>query len=115
MNPKGQFEFTTSKGDKLTGKICTWSLNQFCEKMDIPNVTELFKAITTGISIKAVAVMLLCAVEYTHRGKEFKYTVDDAMDWIDDIGGLSATMKIIESATSTEDDGKPKKKVVRSR
>lgn len=114
MNSRGQFEFTTSKGEKLSGKICTWSLNRFCEKMNIPNVTEMFSAVTTGLSIKAVAEMLLCAVEYEYRGKDFPFTVDDAMDWIDEMGGISECVGIIERAMSGSDDKPSKKKAKRS-
>lgn len=112
---KGEFSFKS--GNKtIEGKICTWSLNRFCEKMNIPNVTEMFSAVTTGISIRAIAEILLCAVEYKFRGKDFPYTVDDAMDWIDCMGGLKPTCDIITASLSSDDeDEKPKKKAVKNR
>lgn len=109
MNSRGIFSFQ-SNGQKIDGKICTWSLNRFCEKMNIPNVTEMFSAITTGISIRAIAEILLCGVEYNYRGKDFPFTIDIAMDWIDDIGGISQTVNIIEKSLSDNDQPTSKKK-----
>lgn len=106
---RGLFSFDSSKG-KIDGKICTWSLNRFCEKMDIPNVTEMFSAITSGISIKAIAEILLCAVEYNYRGKDFPFTIDDAMDWIDDIGGIVSVIGLIEGSLTTNDTSQKKTK-----
>lgn len=106
--PRGYFEFEDSEGKVIKGRVCTWSLNRFCEKMDIPNVTEMFKAITTGVSITAIAEMLLCAVEYMNK-EGCPYTRDNAMDWIDDLGGLDKTISLIEESMTVKEEGAEKK------
>lgn len=114
MNSRGIFSFQ-SNGQTIEGKIGTWSLNRFCEKNNNLNVTDMFSLITTGISIRAIAEILLCAVEYNYRGKDFPYTLDNAMDWIDDIGGIGETVAIIEKSLSKDDESKSKKKAVKAR
>jgi hypothetical protein len=69
-------------------------MNRFCEKMRIETVTEMFTVITDGISLRALAEVLLCSVEYSYRGKDFPFTIDDAMDWVDDIG-IPAVVELI--------------------
>jgi hypothetical protein len=112
--PRGFFQFK-SGNTEIKGRVCTWSLNRFCEKRDIPNVNELFQIITTGVSIVAIAEILLCAVEYSNRAADFKYTIDDAMDWIDDMGGLVEALTLISSHMVVEaekTDSKKKKRNV---
>lgn len=103
--PRGYFSFE-SKGEKIEGRICTWSMNKFCERMDIKNITEMYTVLTTGISFTAVAELLRCSVEYLKRNEGF--TIDQAMDWIDDMGGLDRFVKVINSTMTVEDDGKKK-------
>lgn len=111
--PKGVFDFE-SGGNKIEGKICTWSLNRFCHKNGDLTVNQLFDLLTTGISIRAIADILLCCVEYNYRGKDFPYSIDEAMDWIDDIGGISVASKLIEDSLSVKED-KPSKKKAKDR
>lgn len=85
-------------------------MNRFCEKMDIPNVTEMYLAITTGLSFKAVAELILCSVEYVNREKP--HTTDEAMDWIDDMGGIDKAVEIINKAMIVEEKEGAKKKEV---
>lgn len=107
--PRGYFEFSDSKENVIKGRLGTWALNRFCEKMKVATLSELYQAITGGISIHALAEIILCAVEYEHRGKECPYTVEDSLDWIDDLGGIPATVKFISSTMSVEDEGGEKK------
>lgn len=106
--PRGFFEFKDSKGNTIKGRISTWSLNRFCKKMNVPTVSELYTAITTGVSLEAIAEIVLCGVEYTYRGGECPYSVDDALDWIDDIGGIQQAVEFIGETMSVTDDGEKK-------
>lgn len=111
-NPSGYFDFI-SNGKKIEGRICTWSLSRFCLKNGGLTISQLFELLTSGISIQAIADILLCAVEYTHRGREFHYTIDDALDWIDGVGGLGNAVKLVEQAVVTSGEGDSKKKATR--
>lgn len=107
--PRGFFEFKDSKGNTIKGRINTWSLNRFCKKMNIPTLTELYTAITTGVSLEAIAEILLCGVEYNYKnGSECPYKLDDALDWIDDIGGIQQAVDFIGETVSVTDDGEKK-------
>jgi hypothetical protein len=113
--PRGVFEFTDSSGRYIKGKVGTWAMNRFCEKMRIETVTEMFTVITEGISLRALAEVLLCSVEYSYRSKEFPFTIDDAMDWVDDIG-IPSVIELITSYLSEKgekEDGAKKKQASR--
>jgi len=103
VKPRGYFEFT-SNGNKIEGRVCTWSLNRFSKKMGDLNVTELLQAVTTGMSIEGIAQILLCSVEYFYKKQECPYTIDDSLDWIDDIGGIGVAVNLIESSLSPKDE-----------
>lgn len=83
-----------------------WSLDRFCQKNGLKNLTELYRLITEGMSIRAVADLIFSAVEYTYKKETCPYTIDDAFDWIDDIGGIMAAIKIIEHGTAAPETEK---------
>jgi hypothetical protein len=104
--PRGYFEFQASDKQTISGRFGTWTSNRFCEKMDIPNMKEMYEVITTGISFRAIAELLLCAVEYTYKNAAFPFTLDHAFDWIDDMGGIAQASAFIGECMAVEEEKK---------
>jgi hypothetical protein len=117
MSKKIHFEFQS--GDKkIEGKFGTWAQDRFCKKFNDLTVNQFLEMFETGMSIRAIAEMLFCGVEYYYQDKECPYNINHALDWIDDIGGLAAAVNIISDCVSSKNDAEGnkaiKKKVVKS-
>ena len=72
---------------------------RFCEinttvndgKTEPMTLFQLQSELTTGMTLRGVNSLLLCAAEYmcVKDKKEFAYTEMDAADWIDEMGGIA--------------------------
>lgn len=114
--PRGFFYFEDAEGKEIKGRFSTWAMNRFCARTGIKNLQEMFEALTSGVSIQAIGEFLLSAVEYNYKGgQKCPYTIDEALDWVDDLGGLSVATSLIAEAISIgtvkEEAGEEKKTV----
>jgi hypothetical protein len=86
----GYFILTLKDGRNFKGRFCMNSLEKFSEAIGITNVFQLLLNFTTGMTIKNYAHFILTALQYTYRKNpdQFKETIEDVLEWIDDMGGL---------------------------
>lgn len=119
LKERGYTVLKREDGSEVELLFRTWTFKRFCELNGDISYQDMIQLLTTGISIKHMAQLLLCASEYWHikNKRPFAFTEFDSCEWIDECGGLNAaafvsivnvmTSALIDSgATVTEDKKK---------
>jgi len=81
-------------GNKIDLYFKYWSLCQFSERNGNLSLGSLLELLgDNAFTPSQYADLLLCAAEYkfVKEGKQFPYTLFDAKEWIDEIGGIAGT------------------------
>lgn len=88
--PRGEFELTIPTGEKIKGKLGTWSFNRFCKRQNI-SLADLGQFIEKITGEDAV-MLLLSAIEYgfIKEGRTCPYSDITVCDWIDQDGGIAS-------------------------
>lgn len=120
--PRKEFEihFKEAVNPDLTNKVIKgqfslWSVKRYCDKKKLSLSGLALQMEESSMSLDDMALMLLCAVEYTSKkNKEgFAYSDIDACDWIEELGGLTGEkylelMNHANSEISNNDTGEKK-------
>lgn len=127
LQQRGYYTIKLGDGKQIPLRFCTWSLMRFCElnktvdesgKLVPMTLFELQTELTSGMTLKGVSSLLLCASEWIciQDKKEFTYTEIDATDWIDELGGIASDeflelIKVIISSFSDKGQKEEEKKI----
>lgn len=93
-NERGFFEIKLAS-KTIPLRFCTGTVKLFCERKGGMSLTDFLTYVQSSFTIDDTILILLCAAEYVHNRNskgvmDFPYTQDDAMDWIDELGGIAA-------------------------
>lgn len=77
---------------EVTLDFSTWAFSEFCKVNGNMSITDMM-LVFSNITPTHILSLLLCGAQNhwrkTRKGEVCPYTVDDAADWIDAVGGLS--------------------------
>lgn len=91
----GDYYLHLPEGKTIYLRYCTWSLQRFCSKFNVP-FARLNDVLITGLTLNTFIRVTLCAAEYDYyrRGEKMEYTEMNVSDWIDEVGGISGKVFI---------------------
>lgn len=87
--PDGEFKICISDTEIICGKMGSWSLKRLCDHFKVETYIDALGKLQTLI-LDDAAHFLLFPVQYKFRKnlKDFTYTLEDAYEWLDAIGGM---------------------------
>lgn len=99
ISRKGNVEVDVD-GKKYGFRINTWAIKETCKITNCKSINELLvnMGLLTGeLNIELYMLFVLeCAKEYQHsEGKDVTVTLRDVYEWVDDLGGVVTSTKVI--------------------
>lgn len=129
--PRKEFHITFADGRQINGQFSTWTLSRFCEKRNvgIGGVDDiLLRKVKNNdgsdkldgegnqvydLRIQDIVDFILCAIEYSCRKRNDKFTLTDVdfCSWLDDYkedtGQDGILVKIYQHSASVEKKSEP--------